>query len=136
MSQKLRCMYFWAHPFQKKKKKKKGQVQKCCAFSKPTIITDQTNKYVAKESVLNYLLIRKVFEEIQNPHLIFLKSTWAFEMYHSLREYCTSYQKLACFVHYLKIINTMKITYASQSKLFKELQNGIEILVGQAVFKL
>ena len=26
--------------------------------------------------------------------------------------------------------------YASYSKLFKELKNGIEILVGQAVFKL
>ena len=26
--------------------------------------------------------------------------------------------------------------YASQSKLFKELKNGIGILVGQAVFKL
>ena len=29
-----------------------------------------------------------------------------------------------------------KITYASYSKLFKELKNGIEILVGQAVFKI
>ena len=27
-------------------------------------------------------------------------------------------------------------TYASYTKLFKELKNGIEILVGQAVFKL
>ena len=29
-----------------------------------------------------------------------------------------------------------KIKYASYKKLFKELKNGIEILVGQAVFKL
>ena len=35
-------------------------------------------------------------------------------------------------------INTFskKKTRASYSKLFKELKNGIEILVGQAVFKL
>ena len=38
---------------------------------------------------------------------------------------------------YLKIINNfLKIDYASYKKLFKELKNGIEILVGQAVFKL
>ena len=37
------------------------------------------------------------------------------------------------FVHYLKIINFFwKITYA-KSKLSKELKNGIEFLVGQAV---
>ena len=36
---------------------------------------------------------------------------------------------------YLKIINTvLKIIYASYSKLPKKLKNGIEILVGQAVF--
>ena len=29
-----------------------------------------------------------------------------------------------------------KIDYASYKKLFKELKNGIEILVGQAIFKL
>ena len=29
-----------------------------------------------------------------------------------------------------------KIKYASYKKLFKELKNGFEILVGQAVFKL
>ena len=51
--------------------------------------------------------------------------------------YSTSCQKLACFVLYLKIINIfLKITYSSYSKLFKELKNGIEILVGQADFKL
>ena len=35
------------------------------------------------------------------------------------------YQKLACFVLYLKIINTFlkKMIYASQSKLSKELNN-------------
>ena len=37
---------------------------------------------------------------------------------------------------YLKIINTWKIIYASYSKLPKELKNGIEILAGQAFFKL
>ena len=54
-----------------------------------------------------------------------------------LRGYCTYYQKLACFVLYLKIINNvLKIKYASYKTLFKELKNGIEISVGQAVFKL
>ena len=40
---------------------------------------------------------------------------------------------------YLKIINTFfswKIIYASYSKLSKELTNGIDILIDQAVFKL
>ena len=55
-----------------------------------------------------------------------------------LIRYYTSYQKLACFELYLKIINTflknkLCIPY---KKLFKELKNGIESLVGQAVFKL
>ena len=38
-------------------------------------------------------------------------------------------QKLACFVLYLKIINTFfeKIIYASYSKLPKELKNSINI---------
>ena len=37
-------------------------------------------------------------------------------------------QKWACFVLYLKIINTiLKIIYASYSKLSKELKNGIKI---------
>ena len=38
--------------------------------------------------------------------------------------------KLACFVLYLKIINTFfeKIIYASYSKLPKELKNNIKIL--------
>ena len=42
---------------------------------------------------------------------------------------CTPNQKLACFVLYLKIINTFlkKIMYASYSKLSKELKNGIRI---------
>ena len=38
---------------------------------------------------------------------------------------------------YLKIINTLSRTiYESYSKLYKELKNVIQILVGQAVFKL
>ena len=46
-------------------------------------------------------------------------------------------QKLTCFVLYLKIINTfLKNNICTFSKLFKELKNGIKILVGQAVFKL
>ena len=37
-------------------------------------------------------------------------------------------QKLACSVLYLKIINTFqKMTYASYSKLSKELKNSIKI---------
>ena len=51
-----------------------------------------------------------------------------------LRGCCNSYQKLACFVLYLKIVNTF-LKNASYSELFKELKNGIEILVGQAVQK-
>ena len=54
-----------------------------------------------------------------------------------LRGHCTSYQKIACFVLYLKIVNNFwKIDYVSYKKLFKELKNGIEISVGQEVFKL
>ena len=41
------------------------------------------------------------------------------------------------FVLYLKIINNFKKkNNASYKNLFKELKNDIEILVGQAVFKL
>ena len=41
----------------------------------------------------------------------------------SLRGYCTPNQKLACFMLYLKIINTfLKIIYASYSKLSKKLK--------------
>ena len=54
----------------------------------------------------------------------------------SLRGFCTSYPRLACFVLYLKIINTLKIMYAFYSKFSKELKNGIESLVGQTVFKV
>ena len=40
-------------------------------------------------------------------------------------------------MRYLIIINTfLKNKYASLSKLSKEVKNGIETLVGQAVFKL
>ena len=51
-----------------------------------------------------------------------------------LRGYCTTYQKLACFVLYLKIINTLwknNIMHLIK-KMFKELKNGTEILVVQA----
>ena len=46
--------------------------------------------------------------------------------------------KLVCFVLYLKIISIflIKIIYASYSKLSKEQNDGIEMLVGPAVFKL
>ena len=53
--------------------------------------------------------------------------------------YCTPDLKLAYFVCYLKVINTFffwKIMHASESKLYKELKKGIEILVGQPIFKL
>ena len=56
-----------------------------------------------------------------------------------LRGYCTSYQKLACFMLYFKIINNFwKIKYASCKKNVQGTQNGIDILVqvGQADFKL
>ena len=52
-----------------------------------------------------------------------------------IKGYCTSYQKLACFVLYLKIINTF-LKKNTHHKLFKEFKNGIETLVGQAVFKI
>ena len=48
--------------------------------------------------------------------------------------------KIACFVLYLKIINTSfeKIihVYAYYSKLFKDLKNGIKIYVGYAVLEV
>ena len=49
--------------------------------------------------------------------------------------YFTPNLKLACFVSYLKIINTSfsKIMHASYSKLSEELKNGNEILARQAV---
>ena len=54
-----------------------------------------------------------------------------------LRGYCTSYQKSACFVLYLKIINNfLKNKSCILQNMIKELKNGIEILVGRAVFKL
>ena len=47
---------------------------------------------------------------------------------YSLRGYYTPNQKLACFVLFLKIINTfLKIIYAPYSKLSKELKNSIKI---------
>ena len=53
-----------------------------------------------------------------------------------LRGYCTSYQKSACFVLYLKIINNiLKNKLCILQNMIKELKNGIEILVGQADFK-
>ena len=54
-----------------------------------------------------------------------------------LRGYYTSYQKLACFVLYSQNKQQLvwKIKYVYKN-LFKELKNGIEILEGQAVFKL
>ena len=55
-----------------------------------------------------------------------------------LRGYYTSYQKLACFVLYLNIMNNFlknKVCIYNKT-LFKELKNGIEMLVGQAFFKL
>ena len=53
---------------------------------------------------------------------------------HARTRPCTSYCKLACFLLYLKIINTLKnkICILCYSKLSKKLQ----ILVCQAVFKL
>ena len=54
--------------------------------------------------------------------------------YRWLRRYCTSYTP--CDVLYLKIINTLKIVYASYSKLFKKLKNGFEIPLAQEVFEL
>ena len=52
-----------------------------------------------------------------------------------LRGICTHKQKLAYFVLCLKIL-FWKIIYVSYSKLSKELETGIGILLGQAVFKL
>ena len=48
--------------------------------------------------------------------------------YSMLMGNCTPNQKLACFVLYLKIINTfLEKIYASYSKLSKELKNDIGI---------
>ena len=54
----------------------------------------------------------------------------------SFKGYYIPNLKLACFVCYLKTINTFLKNIASWSKHYKELKTGIEILVGQAVFKL
>ena len=52
-----------------------------------------------------------------------------------LRGHCTPNQKSACFVLYLKVINTFwKLIYASYSTLSKELKNSIGILVGAGFF--
>ena len=65
---------------------------------------------------------------------------WLMEFFRTvdLRGYCIPNQNWACFVPYLKIINifleeTHIYICASWSKYPKELQNGIAILVGQAV---
>ena len=59
-------------------------------------------------------------------------------MVNDFRGYCTPNQKLVCFGLYLKIINTLlkNNVHAFYSKLSKELKNGTDILVGQAVLKL
>ena len=59
-----------------------------------------------------------------------------FEVQFSLKGVLHPNQKLVCFVLYLKIINTFlkNNIHASYSKLSKELKNGIEILVGPAIF--
>ena len=46
-------------------------------------------------------------------------------------------QKLACFVLYLKVINTfLRKKYASYSKLSKEIKKGIKISVDQATLEI
>ena len=42
-------------------------------------------------------------------------------------EYCTTVLELACFVCYLKIVNTFTKMYASYGKLSKKLKNDIKI---------
>ena len=56
----------------------------------------------------------------------------------TLTGYCTPNQKLACFVLYLKIVDTFKKNniYASCRQLSKELKNGITIQISQAVLEL
>ena len=78
--------------------------------------------------------ILKIFEKCWS--ILTSRLHWT-SMFRGLRGYCTSNQKLECFVLYLKIINTFwKMIYASYSKFSKELKTGIKILVDQAVFKL
>ena len=55
-------------------------------------------------------------------------------LYKTSLGYCTSYQKLACFVLHLKIINTF-LENNLYIVMFKELENDIETLAGLAVFK-
>ena len=50
--------------------------------------------------------------------------------------HCTPNQKLACFVLYLKIINTILKNDLCILKQIVQLKNEIEILVGPVVFKL
>ena len=54
-----------------------------------------------------------------------------------IKGYCTPSLKLTYFVCFLKIINTcLKNDIYFESKLFKKVEKGIEILVGQMVYKL
>ena len=54
-----------------------------------------------------------------------------------IRRNCTSNQNWACFLHNLKIVNTvLKNNTAPWSKLSEKLQRNIKILVGQTVLEL
>ena len=67
-----------------------------------------------------------------------LKAVLSFCYHHfELREYCTPNQKLACLCS-ISNLSTLfgKLKYALHSHLSRELKNGVEILVGQAIFKL
>ena len=54
-----------------------------------------------------------------------------------LRGYCTSYQKISMFCALSQNYQHLEKFYMHLiKKLFKELRNGIEIFLGQAVIKL
>ena len=80
--------------------------------------------------------LQQIWQQKWDRYLIFIVFINYFWNMTALRGYCISNQKFACFVLYLKIINTFMKNNISYSKFSKKLKNGIEIWVGPAVLKL
>ena len=78
-------------------------------------------------SRLRYCIRTGIVHSLLDHHHAKLIHLWTF-----LRGNCTRNPKLTCFAPNLKIVNT----FLQNSKLSKELKNGIGISESQAVFKL
>ena len=80
--------------------------------------------------------IKTIIQNVKSVDNIYFSCTF-YQQKYVLRGYCTSYQKLACFVLYLKIINTfLKNNICILEKIVQGIQKCIDILEGQAVFQL